>query len=94
MKSLNVCPTLPSSNMYTHNVNGESRLFLGFSGGSAVENLSAKQEMQDGSLGWEDPLEEVMVTLSSILAWGIPRTEEPGGPQAMGLPKTQTPLSN
>ena len=36
MKSLNVCPILPSSNVYTHNVNGESRLFLGFSGGSAT----------------------------------------------------------
>ena len=68
MKSLNVCPILPSSNVYTHNVNGESRLFLGFSGGSAVENLSAKQEMQDRSLCWEDPLEEVMATFSSILA--------------------------
>ena len=31
------------------------------------------------SLGWEDPLEEVMSTYSSILAWRIPWTEEPGG---------------
>ena len=31
------------------------------------------------SLGWEDPLEEGMATLSSILAWKIPKTEEPGG---------------
>ena len=31
------------------------------------------------SLGWEDPLEEGMATLSSILAWKIPETEEPGG---------------
>ena len=82
MKSLNVCPTLPSSNRYTHTVNGQSRLFLGLSGGSAVENLFVKQEMQDRSLGWEDPLEEVMATYSSILAWEIPWTEEPGGPQA------------
>ena len=36
------------------------------------------------SLGWEDPLEEGMATHSSILAWGIPRTEEPGGLQSMG----------
>ena len=36
-------------------------------------------------LGWEDPLEEEMATLSSILAWRFPRTEEPGGLQSMGL---------
>ena len=36
------------------------------------------------SLGWEDPLEEDMGTHSSILAWTIPRTEEPGGLQSMG----------
>ena len=35
------------------------------------------------SLGWEDPLEEEMATHSSILAWRIPRTEEPGGLQSM-----------
>ena len=37
------------------------------------------------SLGWEDPLEEGMVTHSSILVWEIPRTEEPGGLQSTGL---------
>ena len=37
------------------------------------------------SLDWEDPLEEDMATHSSILAWRIPWTEEPGGPQSMGL---------
>jgi len=36
-------------------------------------------------LGWEDPLEEDMATHSSILAWRIPRTEEPGGQQSIGL---------
>ena len=36
------------------------------------------------SLGWEDPLEEGMANNSSILAWRIPRTEEPGGLQSMG----------
>ena len=35
-------------------------------------------------LGWEDPLEEEMATLSSILAWKIPWTEEPGGLKSMG----------
>ena len=37
------------------------------------------------SLGWEDPLEEGMETHSSILAWRIPWTEEPGGLQSMGV---------
>ena len=37
------------------------------------------------SLGWEDPLEEEMATHSSVLAWEIPWTEEPGGLQSMGL---------
>ena len=42
-------------------------------------------EMQVQSLSWEDPLEKGMVTHSSILAWRIPRTEEPGGLQSIGL---------
>ena len=43
------------------------------------------QEMLVRSLGWEDPLEKEMATRSSILAWEIPRTEEPGGLQCKGL---------
>ena len=43
------------------------------------------QETQVWSLGWEDPLEEEMATHSSILAWRIPWTEEPGGLQSMEL---------
>ena len=43
-----------------------------------VENLPAVQETQVQSLGQEDPQEEEMATHSSILAWGIPWTEEPG----------------
>ena len=42
------------------------------------------QETQVRSLGWEDPLEEEMVTHSSMLAWEIPWTEEPGGLQSIG----------
>ena len=42
------------------------------------------QETRVQSLGLEDPLEEEMATLSSILAWEIPWTEEPGGLQSMG----------
>ena len=44
-----------------------------------VKNLPIMQETQVGSLGWEDALEEEMATHSSILAWRIPWTEEPGG---------------
>ena len=50
-----------------------------------VKNLSAMQETQVPSLGHEDPLEKGMATLSSILAQRIPRTEEPGGLQSLGL---------
>ena len=43
------------------------------------------QEMGVGSLGWEDPLEEAMATLSSILVWRIPWTKEPGELQSIEL---------
>ena len=46
--------------------------------GRMVKNLPAMQETQVQSLGWEDPLEKGMATHSSILAWRIPGTEEPG----------------
>ena len=59
-------------------------LYLGFPGGSVVKNLPANAE-DTGSLGQEDPLEKEMATHSSILAWRIPRTEEPGVLQSMGL---------
>ena len=50
----------------------------------AVKNLPVVQEAQVRSLGWEDPLEKEMATHSSILAWKISWTEEPGGLQSMG----------
>ena len=50
-----------------------------------VTNLPAVQETQVRSLGQEVPLEKEMATCSSILAWRIPWTEEPGGLQSMGL---------
>ena len=50
-----------------------------------VKNLPAMQDARIRSLGWEDPLEKGMATHSSILAWRIPRTEESGGLQSMGL---------
>ena len=49
-------------------------------------NAGDTQEMQVHSLDWEDSLKE-MATYSSILAWKIPWTEEPGRLQSMGLPK-------
>ena len=49
-----------------------------------VKNLPAMQETWFRSLGWEDPLEKGMATHSSILAWRIPWTEEPGRLQSMG----------
>ena len=49
-----------------------------------VKNLPAKQETRVQSLDQEDPLEKGMATHSSILAWEIPRTEEPGGLQSTG----------
>jgi len=60
---------------------------LGFHGGSVVNNLPVMQEMRENRvlcLGQEDPLEEVMAISSSILAWRIPWTEEPGRPQSVG----------
>ena len=57
---------------------------LGFPDGSAVKNLPAVQETWVRFLGWEDPLEKEMATHSSILAWKMPWTEEPGGLQFMG----------
>ena len=59
-----------------------------------VENLSASvgDTGNSGSiLGQEDPLEKGMATHPSILAWRIPWTEEPGGPQSIGL-QSQTQL--
>ena len=50
-----------------------------------VKHLSAMQDTQARSLGWEDALEKEMETHSSILAWEIPWTEKPAGLQSMGL---------
>ena len=49
-----------------------------------VKNLPAVQETRVRSPGQEDPLEEGMATHSSILAWRIPWTEEPGGLESIG----------
>ena len=54
-------------------------------GSDGKKNLPAMQKTQVQSLGWEDPLEKEMATQSSILAWRIPWTAEPGGLQSTGL---------
>ena len=62
---------------------------LGFPGRSVVKNLSAVQETWVQCLGQEDPLEKGMATHSSILAWKIPWTEEPGRLQSLGLQRVR-----
>ena len=65
-------------------------LIWGFSGGSVVKRIYLPmQETWVQSLHQEDALEEEMATHSSILAREIPRTEEPGGLQSMGLQRVR-----
>ena len=60
-----------------------------------VKRLPTMQETWVQSLGWEDPLEKEMATHSSILAWKIPWTEEPGRLQSVrGVAKSWTQLSD
>ena len=54
-----------------------------------MKNLPATQETRVGSLGWEDPLEKGVANHFSILGWGIPRIEKPGGLQYMGLKRAE-----
>ena len=66
---------------------GENAHYIAYclaSSGSMVKNPPAVWKMQVRSLGQEDPLEKDMATHSSILAWEIPWTGEPGGLQSMG----------
>ena len=59
-------------------------LRVGFPGGSVVKDPPAIQETRVPPLVGEDPLEEGTATHSSVLAWRIPRTEEPSRLQSMG----------
>ena len=66
---------------------------MGFPRGSVVKNpptMQEPQETQVRSLGWEDALEEEMATHSSILAWRIAWTEEPGGLQSIRPKESDT----
>ena len=58
---------------------------MGFPNGTGVENPPACTGDAGSILGWEDPLEKGMATHSSILAWEIPWTEEPGRLQSVGV---------
>ena len=69
-------------------------MILGYPDGSAVKNLSAMQDTWVRSLNWEDPLEQGMATQSSILAWRIPGTEEPGWLQSIGSYRVGHDLSD
>ena len=60
---------------------------MGSPRGSVVKNLPAVQKTWVRSLGWEDPLQEEMATHSSIIAWRILWTEEPGGATVEGMTK-------
>ena len=60
---------------------------------SVVKNPSAMQGMQVQFLGWEDPLEKEMDTLSRILAWEFPWTEEPDRLQFMGSQRVRHDLT-
>ena len=60
-----------------------------FPGGSDSKNLPAMWETWIQSLGWEDSLEKGMATHSSILAWRILWTEEPGRLQSMGSQRVE-----
>ena len=57
---------------------------MGFPGGSDSKESTCSAEDLGLIPGWEDPLKEGMATHSSILAWRIPWTQEPGGLQSMG----------
>ena len=59
-----------------------------------VKNLPLMRETWVQSLGWEDPLKKRMATHSSILAWRIPWTEEPGGLHSIRVSKSWTQLSD
>ena len=66
----------------------------GFPGGSDGKEPPAKQETQVQPLGQEDLLEKGMATHSSILAWEIPRTKEPGGPRSMESDRLSTCITS
>ena len=79
-----------SDKIVLNGVKDKQTLLEGFLGAQMVKNLSAMQETQVQSLSWEDPLEKVMATHFSILAWKIPWTEKPGGSSPWGRKEWDT----
>ena len=83
--------SVENSLFYIYNI---LNLFTKYQGASlvaqSVKNLPAMQETQVQFLGQEDPLEKEMATHSSILAWRIPWTEEPGRLQSVGSQESYT----
>ena len=73
-----------ASKFHRRNLTGNYCTEGAFLVAQTVKNLPAMQETGVQSLGQEDPLEKRMGTHSSILAWRIPWTEEPGGLQSIG----------
>ena len=74
-------PCSTGSQRVRHNLTTKPK---GFPGDSVGGESACMQEPQVHPLGQEDPLEKGVATHSSILAWRIPHTEEPGGLQSMG----------
>ena len=71
-----------------------TQISMGFPGGSVVKNLPAMQEIWVQFPGWEHPLEEEMATHSSILAWEVTWTEEPGWATVHSVANSWMRLSN
>ena len=96
--SKNLLCTTGNSPQYSGDLNGKEIQKRGDIWASqvvpVVKNLPTNQEMGIRSLGWDDLLEKEMATHSSILAWEIPWTEEPGGLQSMQSHKSWTRLSD
>ena len=72
---------------------GRVNVKRGFPAGSVLKNQPAKQLTWVWSLGREDPLEKEMATHSSILAWEVTWTEQPGGLQSMGSQRVRHDLA-
>ena len=85
IKKHTICGIYMQWNIISHKKNSDVLIHATTLLAQLVKNLPAVQETWVRSLGWEDLLEEEMATHSSILAWKISWTEEPGGLQSMGL---------
>ena len=79
----------PLSHWIIMTLDGNIILILSFQVTQMVKNPPAMQETQVQSLDWEDPLEKAIATHSSILAWRLLWTGEPGGLQSVGLQRVR-----